>query len=128
MTKRPLPLTIIGWLFIAVGAISFVSGWLPRDNGGIRRALELRASHPLDTALADGVRILAAVAGVFILRGINWARWLLVAWLLFHVAISLRHSPSELIIHSLLCVVVLYFLSRADAAEYFRARGTEAEK
>ena len=36
------------------------------------------------------------VAGVFMLYGHNWARWLLVVWLAFHVIVGALHSPFPL--------------------------------
>jgi len=43
------------------------------------------------------IRIIAVVGGVFLLMGHNWARWLMLAWLAFHVAVSAFHSLSEFI-------------------------------
>lgn len=60
------------------------------------------------------------LSGVFMLYGFNWARCLLVAWLVFHVIVGALHSPLKLIVHSLLFVVGLYFLFRAPAEAYFR--------
>ena len=63
------------------------------------------------------VRILAIVCGVLLLRSINWARWLAIAWLLYHVLISAFHSPSDVIVHIvfLLLVVVLLYLPKSSA-------------
>ena len=38
--------------------------------------------------------------------GHNWARWLLVAWLAFHVVVSGFHSMSEMAAHAVLLIVV----------------------
>ena len=35
---------------------------------------------------------LAIVCGVFLLRGHNWARWLALAWIAFHVVLSAFHA------------------------------------
>ena len=37
-------------------------------------------------------RLLQIVAGVFMLYGRNWARWLLVAWIAFHIVVGALHS------------------------------------
>ena len=37
------------------------------------------------------IGVAAVVAGVFMLRGRNWARWLALAWMASHVAISVFH-------------------------------------
>ena len=65
------------------------------------------------------VRLLALVAGVFMLYGFNWARWLLVVWLAYHVGLGAFHSALELVVHSLLLAVVVYFLFRRQASAYF---------
>jgi hypothetical protein len=45
---------------------------------------ELRAGHP-DAIWIELTEFLAIVAGVFMLLGRNWARWLALAWIAFHV-------------------------------------------
>jgi hypothetical protein len=62
---------------------------------------------------------------VFMLYGFNWARWLLVVWIGFHIILSALHSPLQLLVHSLLFAVVLYFLFRPQASAYFRDTSTE---
>jgi hypothetical protein len=71
------------------------------------------------------VRILCIVAAMFMLRGCNWARWLLVGWLVFHVGLSAFHSMPEVTVHGLLMSVIVYLLFRASATAYFR--GARAE-
>src|SRR5438552_4134444 len=81
--KRQASITIAGWLFIAAGLL-----------GVAYHAGELDVSHPFDfdVVAAAMVRILAIVGGVFVLRGRNWARWLLIGWLTYHVGLSAFHS------------------------------------
>ena len=114
MNKRPLSVAIIGWLYIAVGAITF--------------AYEFRAGQPFpyDMVWAELVRLIAVVSGVYLLRGRNWARWLALAWIVFHVILSAFHSLSEVAIHCLLCALIAYFLFRPQTTLYFRAVRTEA--
>ena len=66
------------------------------------------------------VRLLAIVAGAFLLRGHNWARWLLIAWMAYHVALSAFHSPLELVVHVVFLVAIAWLLFRPDASAYFR--------
>ena len=112
MKKRPLSITIIGWLFIGVGTI-----------GLAYHATEFKAERPFEYDLiwVSVVRLLAILSGVFILRGSNWARWLLLAWLAYHVILSAFHSISGLAMHSLLLIVIAYFLFRPQASAHFRA-------
>ena len=61
------------------------------------------------------------------LRGFNWARWLLVVWIAYHVILSAFHSPFEAAVHGLLFVIVAYFLFRPQASAYFRRRRAEPQ-
>jgi len=111
MNKRPLSVTIIGCIFIAAGVIGFAY-----------HVPEFKTLHPFPYEIVWGfsVRLLAVLGGVFVLRRHNWARWLLLAWIAFHVILSAFHSLSELIVHGLLFAVVVYVLFRPRASAYFR--------
>ncbi|MEX2235582.1 MAG: hypothetical protein WD824_25710 [Cyclobacteriaceae bacterium] len=58
--KRPLAVTIIGWLFIAAGTVGFVYHL---------RELTPRDLFSNDAAWVLLMRLLAIVAGILILRG-----------------------------------------------------------
>jgi hypothetical protein len=72
------------------------------------------------------VRALGVVGGVFLLMGNGWARWLMLAWLAFHVVVSAFHSLSETIAHLALLMVVTYFLLRPPVSSYFRSAPSES--
>lgn len=113
MTKRPLSVTIVGCIFLAIGILASAA-----------HAAELRGSGAHDALWALLVNLVAIVCGIFLLRRGNWARWLAVAWLAFHVILSL-HSRQALLIHSALLAVFAYLLFRPAATAYFRAPGTK---
>ena len=118
MNKRPLLVTLISWLFILAGAV-----------GLAYHGTEFAKGIRYELILVLLLRLLAIIAGLFMLRGKNWARWVLIGWLLYHVILSAFHSQSELIMHCLLLIVIGYFLFRAKASTYFRAsRGTSQMK
>jgi hypothetical protein len=121
MSQRPISVTVIGGLFIASGCIALFSGLLP-----LAQHIDELKQHPFESGLVDLVRILGVTGGLFTLCGFNWARWLIVGWLTYHVILSGFHSPAELLIHALLAVVVTYFLFRAPTGNYFRAARVEA--
>lgn len=112
--KRPLSVTIIGCIFIAAGAV------------GLVYHLREFKHPPADLLWVSVVRLLAIVGGVFVLGGRNWARWLTLIWMAYHVVLSAFHSRSEFIMHGVLLLVIAYFLSRANAVEYFRGPNVEA--
>ena len=116
MSRRPRAVTVLGWLFIAVGGLAL-----------LYHLSEFKTRLPLDKGLVGVcfVRVLAIVGGAFVLRGHNWARWLLAAWMAFHIVLSIFHSPAELVMHILLFSVIGYFLFRPQASAYFQKRGAE---
>jgi hypothetical protein len=116
MNRRPLSVTIVGCIFLAIGILASAS-----------HATELRGPGHVqyDVLWALLVNLVAIVCGVYLLRRSNWARWLAVAWLAFHVIISL-HSRQALLIHSALLALFAYLLFRPSAGAYFRAARTSA--
>jgi hypothetical protein len=119
MGKRPHSITVISWIFVAAGVVGL--GY---------HATEFKARHPFDYDFlwVCFVRLLAILCGVFMLRGSNWARWLLVVWLGYHVALSALHTPFELVVHSLLFAAVLFFLFQARSSAYFRGATTTVQQ
>lgn len=111
MIKRPLSVTILAWLYIATGVA-----------GVAIHAAEFGTLHPFpyDTVLVELISLAAVVAGAYMLRGRNWARWLALAWIALHVVVSAFHSRRELVIHAVLCAVIAYFLLRRPARLWFR--------
>ena len=110
MNKRPIAVTGIGWLFVVGGVVAFAS-----------YLNELRASaFRGENVWIFVIEVVAIVAGIFILRGSNWARWLAVAWMALHVGISFLDWRRELAVHVVLFGLITYALFRADAAVYFR--------
>ena len=105
--RRPFQVTVLGWLFVLVGIVSTAYHlW--------RGALD-RWTVPI--VLVGAV---AVVAGVFLLRGARWARWLLLVWLAFHVAVSALDSLSVALPHAVLLLVVGYVLLGPPTAKYFQ--------
>ena len=117
MNKRPLSVTVIGCIFVAAGVIGFAY-----------HVSEFKTLRPFEYGIVwvCFLRLLAILGGVFVLRGHNWARWLLLVWIAFHSILSAFHSRSELVVHTLLFAVVAYVLFlRPQASAYFR--GSRAE-
>ncbi len=108
-TKRPLPVLILSCLYIAVGTTGFVYHFS-----------ELVAHQP-NSVWIEVTELLGVIAGVFMLRGHNWARWLALAWIAFHVAISFP-VLRQVAIHSAIFAAIAWILFRSDAGRYFAAR------
>jgi hypothetical protein len=116
MKKRPLSVIVIGCLYVVTGAIGLVS-YLSQ--------FKLQQPFPYDIVWASLVSAIAIVSGVYLLRSSNWARWLAMAWIAFHVVLSVFHSRYELAIHSLLFAAFAYLLFRPEANQYFSGDSAE---
>lgn len=111
-SKRPVSILILACAYLAVGAIGFVFHFRLHELLALQR----------DSILIEVTELLAILSGAFLLRGQNWSRWLALAWMGFHVAISV-YEPRQLAIHSLLLAVIAWILFRPSAARYFRDKG-----
>jgi hypothetical protein len=111
MKHRPLSISFIGFLFIAAGTV-----------GIIYHASELKDVAIPEVGLVLFVRMLAIIGGVYTLRRANWARWLLVVWIFYHVILSFFHPVAELIMHVALAVVVIISLFHPKANSYFKKK------
>ena len=112
--KRPVSVLILSCVYIGVGVIGFVY-YFP----------ELMANR--DAALwIELTELLALLAGVFMFRGHNWARWLALAWMAFHVAISYP-VLRQIAVHSAIFAVIAWILLRPDARGYFALRKPDNE-
>lgn len=105
--KRPWPVIVIASLYILVGVVGFIAHFP-----------ELWARHP-DAVAIELTELLGAVSGVGLLLRQKWARWLALAWILFHVGLSLFHPIGELAIHAVFCVLIVWALFRAETSRWF---------
>ena len=106
--KRPIPVILIACLYLLVGVGGFI-GHFP--------GLLARHSDAVGIELTE---LLAAVAGIFLLLRHNWARWLALAWILFHVAISLTDPLGKLAVHVIFCILIAWALFRPASGQWFR--------
>ena len=101
--KLPVSVLAVALIYLAAGAVGF--------------------AYHFPSLLTE---ILAVVAGGFLLRGDNWARWLAVAWIAFHVVLSAFHSYVQTAAHAVICGVIAWALFRPAAARYFLRGGAES--
>jgi hypothetical protein len=108
--QRPWSVTLIGVLFILSGTI-----------GIIYHAPELTDVFSNSSIiLVFVIRALAIVGGVFALRAANWARWLLVEWMAYHVVLSFYHDLAQIITHAIFLVLILAGLFHQKANSFFK--------
>ena len=112
---RPISVTVLAWLFIAVGIIAFV-----RNFSGILH-------FEKDGFLIEFVELVGLTAGIFMLRRQNWARWLAIVWMAFHVVVAAFAHAQGLLFHVLIFLGITCLLLRSDATQYFRRPPTGTE-
>ena len=108
MSKPPIPVLIVAILYLLVGGAGFVHHFP-----------ELTAGHG-DAVGMEVTELLAVVAAVGLLLRKNWGRWLAMAWIVFHVGLSLFHPLRELLIHAALCVLIAWLLFRPATERWFK--------
>lgn len=105
LRKIPLAVILVACLYFAVGSGGLIAHFAERGQP--------------DWIWVEVTEALAIVCGIFLLLGQNWARWLAIAWMAFHVAISIG-EPATLAIHGLFLVAIAWSLFRGDAGRYFK--------
>ena len=108
--ERPLSVTIVACVYLLVG----IGGFAAHFN-----TLLSRNGFPYEGVSIETTELVALIAGIFLLRGQNWARWLALAWIAFHVVLSYGKF-GEFAIHCVSCAVIAWALFRSGAGEYFR--------
>ena len=107
--RRPVAVLLLSCLYSAVGAIGFVVNF--------PKLMALQN----DSVWIELTELLALIAGAFMLRGHNWARWLVLVWMAFHVAISFP-VVRQMAIHSAIFAGIAWVLFRSNARRYFAIR------
>jgi hypothetical protein len=104
--KRPFQIIVIAFLFILGGVATLI---VPLLKNPLNR-------WTLPLALLG---IIAIVGGNLVYNGCGWARWVVLAWLAFHVAVSVLNSLLLAAAHLVLLVAVAYFLFVPPTSRFF---------
>ena len=112
MKKRPIGVVVVAILLVLAGAAGLA--------GDFMNSHSLSANH-FESVWMALVNLLGIVAAVFLFRGSNWARWLAIAWMAFHVAISFLNAWQQVVMHGLILLLIVLILFRRDARAYFGA-------
>lgn len=112
------------WPVIVVSCFYIVAG----IAGIVYHLPEWRHAPGSPEIWAVTVRLLAIVCGVFMLLGKNWARWLAVLWLAYHVVLSAFHSVGQTVFHLVLLVVFAWVLFRKAMVRFKHSVDSGSEK
>lgn len=105
--RRPVAIVLVSCLYMAAGAVEFVAHFpelMARQNNSF---------------WIEVTELLALLAGVFLFRGHNWARWLALVWMAFHVAISFP-VVRQVVTHSIIFALIAWVLFLPDVRRYFK--------
>ena len=116
MKNRPLAVILVSLLFIITGCVGFVYH--------VKDFSELDAK-PSELIWILFLRILAVVCGLLLLFRINWARWLAIAWLAYHILISALNSTTEMIAHIVLLIIVSVLVFLPASSKYFQNKNKQ---
>ncbi len=128
MKTRPTSVTIIAWILIALGGISLITSTLMLKNAAAR---ELMARSPMPLSVQYAILYLGLLvtitSGLAMLKARNWGRLLYVIWGAVGFLISVTTSPMKtaMIPGFVVYLVIVFFLFRPRASQYFRESQVE---
>lgn len=110
---RPIAVTIVAYVYIAVGIIGFSY-----------HLTDFRTQSPFqyDVLGIELIRFVAIVAGVYVLRGNNWARLTALAWMVLHVIIGALNSLPQFAVHLAFAALIALALFHPAANRWFADR------
>jgi hypothetical protein len=123
--SRPFSISVIGWTFIAVGGAALVVALPPLMDASERSSDGEHSRSLVEIGLPLVIRALAVLCGAFLLCGRDWARWLLIMWLAYHVVLGALHSLFGFAVHVAIFAIVACFLFQPAASAYFRSARTQ---
>jgi hypothetical protein len=131
MTKRPISITIVGWLLVVSSVLSLLSMWMTYSDPAVQAGMERTGNTPaLPIAIGVLGAIVTVIAAYGILKGMNWGRLLYALWAVIGILAALFMGPlgAATLVGVVLVLVLLFFLFRpaADAwfgRSYFGRRG-----
>jgi hypothetical protein len=113
MKIPPIPVVIVAVLFIIAGCAGLI--YHANEYFG-------QPGFKPEIILAIVIRVLAIVCGWLLIKRVDWARWLALAWLVYHVILSLFHSSAETITHLLFLIGVTILLFLPTSTRFFKSK------
>ncbi len=131
--RRPLSISILAVVMVLYGLFTLVPKILLLTSQEVYEAsADLTASMteggfltvPLELQIAIGfvASMVVVLAGIFVWRGLNWARWAVALWMIFSLALYVLQTGLTWLPAIKLPVffLVLFLLFRPRVAEHFR--------
>lgn len=131
MEKRPLSLTIIGWLLVLSGVFGLYSVLTMGSNP---QAMEMMQAMGVSPTYQRIMGILGCVVSLIcaygVFKGLPWSRVLYVVWSVISLAINLAVMPmmSVIILGLIFLAIIGFFLFRPAADQWFAAKGFQLHR
>jgi hypothetical protein len=126
MEKRPLSMTVIGWLLIAFTLLGLYGVITMGSNPVAAKMLaQMHVSLRFEQAWGVLGAVINLVCAYGIFKGLPWSRVLYVVWGIIGLGVGLYISPVKyvLVFSLILLVVIAAFLWTNTANDWFNARG-----
>lgn len=126
MEKRPVSLTIIGWLLVVLSLLGLVG---IATMGSNKTAMNLLAQMHMSLAVEQAWGVLGAIVNLVcaygILKDLPWSRVLYVLWGVIGLVVNFYISPMKaaVVLSLIILVVIAAFLWTNNANDWFSARG-----
>lgn len=113
MKSRPWPIIVVALIFMIAGCAGFIYHFNDMFASG---------KEALDARWVEALRLAAIVCAILLWMGINWGRWLAIAWIAFHVIISFYHSISEVVSHIIILALITVLLYLPKSTAFFKSK------
>jgi hypothetical protein len=126
MEKRPLSMTVIGWLLVAFTLLGLYGVITMGSNPVAAKMLaQMHVSLRFEQAWGVLGAVINLVCAYGIFKGLPWSRVLYVVWGIIGLGVGLYISPVKyvLVFSLILLVVIAAFLWTNTANDWFNARG-----
>lgn len=126
MEKRPLSLTIIGWLLIVFTLLGLYGVFTMGSNPAATKMLaQMHVSLLFEQVWGVIGAVINLACAYGILKGLPWSRVLYVVFGIISLVVSFYISPMKaaIVLGLVLLVVIAAFLWTNNANDWFQARG-----
>jgi hypothetical protein len=126
MTKRPLSISIIGWLLVVFSLFGLFGVFTMGSNPEVTRMLEKTGGSLMFQQIWGVISaVVTLICAYGILKGLPWSRVLYVGFGILGLAVAFFTSPmkSLLLVSLVFLVVIGAFLFSLKGNEWFAARG-----
>ena len=126
MEKRPLSLTIIGWLLVVLTVLGLIGvAMMGRNPAQLKMLEQAHVSLLFEQVWGVIGGIVNLICAYGILKGLPWSRVLYVVWGVIGIVVGFYTAPMKaaIVVALIILVVIAAFLWTNNANDWFQARG-----